>query len=161
MTSTSLSVDPAILHDAYVDYALYMLGLRKWNSKDNEFLLDRSKEVLELAHTICHKAMGEGASLGHASSLLLAALSIELGDLNRAEVLLAVAMKSNVPGLEALDDLDGYETDSLSSGDFLVYVMVSLLRSKQGAMIAARRAVRLAVLSFEGFFLNNEQLDFL
>jgi len=85
----------------------------------------------------------------HQSSLLLAALCIELDDFHRAESVLIAAIRNQMVSVESLVDIDGYETDSLSPIDFMTHTMLCILRNKVGDKIGARRALRLAVVSYQ------------
>ena len=111
--------------------------------------------IYSYIHTYIHACMHEHAHI-YLHSYINAYVHtyihtyIELNDLYRAEFVLASAMKCQVTTIEALDDLDGYETDEISQPiDYMTYVILSVLRSKQGAPIQARRALRLAVISYE------------
>ena len=132
-----------LLQNAYLNYAQYMLSLRKFNSKNNLFLIARSKEVLELAFEIDPS--------NHDTSIILIAVCIELDETNRAEILINEVIRSELASLQisTLDDLDGYDTDKLYPISFTSYIMLSLLRKSQNNLISARRALRLAVKSFE------------
>lgn len=139
-----MSSDPSMVHSAYTEYAMYMLGMRKFVSQNNSFLLERAKEVLELAFMATSSVLS--------STQLLVSICVELGDLNRAETLLCNVLQGQLSnkGLDNLSNLDGYETDEIvSSVDYLSYIILAVLRLRQGSPIAARRAIRLAVRALE------------
>jgi hypothetical protein len=120
-------------------------------SVNNEFLLDRAKEVLELAHTALPSE--------NQSKVLLGAICIEIGDLNHAGLLLGQALQSELPSisLEAgIDSLEGYESDRIVPVPYLIYVLLALLRMRQNAAISARRLLRLAVRSMEDEILRGD-----
>jgi hypothetical protein len=148
-----MSSDPAMIHSAYTDYALYMLRMRTFVSQNNVFLLERAKEVLELAFTAISSELS--------STQLLISICLELGDLNRAEALLCKVLQGQLSNkaIDNLSKLDGYETDEIvSSVEYLSYIILAVLRLRQGLPIVARRAIRLAVRALESEIARGEYI---
>lgn len=125
-----------------------MLSLRRYSTTDNAYVLDRSKEVLELAIT----SMKDGTTKNIDAIVLLIALCIELNDFNRAELMLGTAFTIKLNGIDSVASLYAYDGDEslLYDGvDPIIYVMLCILRTKQGLSIDSRRALFLANKAIE------------
>ena len=152
----TLNAELSYPHQAYFQYNEYLLRrcatLYIHSMFDSDAALsaeasfDKAREALSLAISV-----KKDEWLAH---LQQGAMLLEAKQYERAQesVLESIALQlrpQNKGGFQVVDELQGYESDSLCPVHPLCYIVLCLYFTKLNLPLAARKAVRMAVRSFE------------